>query len=160
MDAMINVCEYAKGVNVGTWGTRQFCVMVTLDVSSPPTVSWEGTQERLVRMSVETYLVNMMWSCLGDILVQTEMGEYEITDKVPQVVLGPLFYGEVLRMEVRLVVQLAADGRGERRMRMSVNNMIELMLRNKEGWMAIQRMLVVIKNKNVRTRERKAEERM
>ena len=157
---MINVCEYAKGVNVGTWGTRQFCVMVTLDVSSPPTVSWEGTQERLVRMSVETYLVNMMWSCLGDILVQTEMGEYEITDKVPQVVLGPLFYGEVLRMEVRLVVQLAADGRGERRMRMSVNNMIELMLRNKEGWMAIQRMLVVIKNKNVRTRERKAEERM
>ena len=112
MDAMINVCEYAKGVNVGTWGTRQFCVMVTLDVSSPPTVSWEGTQERLVRMSVETYLVNMMWSCLGDILVQTEMGEYEITDKVPQVVLGPLFYGEVLRMEVRLVVQLAADGRG------------------------------------------------
>ena len=51
-------------------------------------------------------------------------------------------------------------GGGERRMRMSVNNMIELMLRNKEGWMAIQRMLVVIKNKNVRTRERKAEERM
>ena len=66
-------------------GTRWFFVMVTLDVRNAfNTVSWRGILERLVNMRVEPYLVNVVRSYLCDRVVQTEMGEFEMTVGVPQ----------------------------------------------------------------------------
>lgn len=106
-DAVMRVKELALGANQETWGTRSYCVLVSLDVKNAfNSVPWQGAVRKLVRRRVSPYLVRMTGSYLNGRSVVLEDGSMmEMSAGVPQgSVLGPIlwniYYDRVLRLRM------------------------------------------------------------
>jgi hypothetical protein len=117
MDAVEEVLKVARFSNSGSWGRKEYCGLVALDVENAfNTASWERIVTAMDAFEVSVYVKEMIQTYLTDRTLIVSGGlqqDIRVSCGVPQgSVLGPILwnimYDGVLRLEVPVGVRLVA----------------------------------------------------
>jgi hypothetical protein len=117
MDAVEEVLKVARFSNSGSWGRKEYCGLVALDVENAfNTASWERIVTAMDAFEVSVYVKEMIQTYLTDRTLIVSGGlqqDVRVSCGVPQgSVLGPILwnimYDGVLRLEVPVGVRLVA----------------------------------------------------
>nr|BAK38641.1 unnamed protein product [Tribolium castaneum] len=115
IDAMQDVLRVVEWCSTGSYGRRELCALILLDVANAfNSVRWPDIIQALIDKGISAYLVNLVRSYLTDRFIIVQHGDgFNATCGVPQgSVLGPLLwnfvYDEVLHLDVPVGVRLFA----------------------------------------------------
>ncbi|KXZ75780.1 Putative 115 kDa protein in type-1 retrotransposable element R1DM-like protein, partial [Tribolium castaneum] len=114
-DAVKEVWSFAKLANEGSYGRKDYCALVALDIENAfNTARWNKIVEAMVRKGFDPYLVEIVQAYLQDRWVKTDNGKcIQMTCGIPQSsVLGPILwnimYDAVLEIEMPVGVKMIA----------------------------------------------------